>query len=210
MNLSYKEQLADREWLKKKNEILERDNYTCQKCGATSHLNVHHLVYDSGRKAWEYPNDKLITLCERCHAIEHKTTRPYVGEVYKYEHSGYTNYMVCYGINKMKKEVYLLGLDDGGSMSSPLFECVSFNTFSFRYSQMFGFWDNLFQEESFWQESLIRILVSIYNNKVKNFYVSGFTYPDKSVLEYARKTVWSLVNTREDLLFVFNNILNED
>ena len=30
MKQTYKEQLTDGRWLRKKNEILERDNYTCQ------------------------------------------------------------------------------------------------------------------------------------------------------------------------------------
>ena len=55
--MNYKEQLADSRWLQKKAEILIRDNYTCQKCGAKSHLNVHHKHYESGKLAWEYPND---------------------------------------------------------------------------------------------------------------------------------------------------------
>lgn len=45
MKQTYKEQLTDGRWLRKKNEILERDNYTCQRCGATSNLQVHHKEY---------------------------------------------------------------------------------------------------------------------------------------------------------------------
>lgn len=210
MQLNYKEQLADSRWLQKKAEILIRDNYTCQKCGAKSHLNVHHLVYEDGRLAWEYPNEKLITLCEQCHAKEHKTTRPYVGEVYAYEHSDYTNYMVCYGVNKTKQEVYLVGVDNGGSATSPHFECVQFDVFSSEYEQLYGFWDKSFQEEAYWQEVLARILVAIYDDKVKTFYINGFVYPKNSVFNYAKKNVWELVNTNQYLLGLFNQILNED
>jgi len=35
-------------------------------------LNVHHKYYIENRKAWEYENDALITLCEKCHKEEHE------------------------------------------------------------------------------------------------------------------------------------------
>lgn len=210
MQLDYKEQLADGRWLRKKTEILERDNYTCQKCGAKSHLNVHHLVYENGKLAWEYPNENLITLCEQCHAKEHKTTRPYIGEVYICHHSDYTDYMVCYGINKAKREVYLVGVDSGGGTDTPYFECVQFDVFSSEYKQLYGFWDKSFQEDAYWQDVLARILVAIYDNKVDIFYVNGYVYPKDSVLNYARKTIWDLINTNECLMTLFNQILNED
>ena len=51
-------------------EILRRDNYTCQKCGKTDELEVHHLL-PRGR----YPGLALqvsngITLCAECHRKE--------------------------------------------------------------------------------------------------------------------------------------------
>lgn len=210
MQLNYKEQLADSRWLKKKADILLRDNYTCQKCGAQSHLNVHHLSYENGRLAWEYPNEQLVTLCEQCHAREHKTTRPYIGEVYIYHHSDYTNYMMCYGVNKAKKEVYLVGVDDGGGLDTPYFECVQFDVFCSEYQQMYGFWDKSFQEEAYWQEVLERILVAIYENKVRLFYTNGYVYPEYSVFNYARKTIGDIVNANEYLNALFHQILNED
>lgn len=210
MQLNYKEQLTDSRWLQKKTEILVRDNYTCQKCGAQSHLNVHHLSYEKGKLAWEYPNEQLITLCEQCHAKEHKTTRPYVGEVYVYHHSDYTNYMVCYSVNNAKKEVYLVGVDNGGAVDTPCFECVKFDVFCSGYTQLYGFWDKSFQEDVYWQEVLARILVAIYENKVNTFYTNGYMYTDTSVLNYARKIIWDFVNTNECLNTLFNQILNED
>lgn len=35
-------------------------------------LNVHHKYYIEKRKAWEYDNKVLITLCENCHKVEHE------------------------------------------------------------------------------------------------------------------------------------------
>jgi|SRR6185437_10813230 len=69
----YKEQLRHPKWQKRKAEILERDNYTCQnkRCQSTEkNLQVHHLDYIQGLMAWEYPDDMLITLCEDCHDAE--------------------------------------------------------------------------------------------------------------------------------------------
>ena len=36
-------------------------------------LNIHHKYYQVGKKAWEYSNDALVTLCANCHHIEHQT-----------------------------------------------------------------------------------------------------------------------------------------
>lgn len=67
--MNYSEQLKSPMWQKKRLEILNRDNFTCQDCGDTeSQLQVHHKSYIFGNKVWEYDNDNLITLCETCHS----------------------------------------------------------------------------------------------------------------------------------------------
>lgn len=66
--MDYKEQLTNPKWQKKRLEIFERDKFTCQICLDTEEtLQVHHKSYDKGKKAWEYGNDRLITLCKTCH-----------------------------------------------------------------------------------------------------------------------------------------------
>lgn len=68
---TYKELLKDSRWIKKRNEILTRDNNTCQFCGRQDrYLHVHHKRYIKGNKPWEYENSDLITLCDRCHEEE--------------------------------------------------------------------------------------------------------------------------------------------
>lgn len=68
---SYRELLKDPRWIKKRNEILTRDENTCQYCGRSDrYMHVHHNLYVKGRKPWEYDNKDLITLCNRCHEIE--------------------------------------------------------------------------------------------------------------------------------------------
>jgi 5-methylcytosine-specific restriction endonuclease McrA len=70
----YSKLLRQKEWKVKRIVILERDGYTCQKCGnSPSSLHVHHKLYIHGKLPWEYSNKHLITLCGICHMHEHKT-----------------------------------------------------------------------------------------------------------------------------------------
>lgn len=59
-------------WQRKKNSILERDNYQCRHCFETlQNLQVHHLWYgEPGSAPWEVPDEALITLCYLCHEKE--------------------------------------------------------------------------------------------------------------------------------------------
>ena len=61
---------------------LKRDGKTCQCCGATGKLHVHH-INPIGKKAWAeiealirkyvLVNPRfLTTLCKRCHKLAHK------------------------------------------------------------------------------------------------------------------------------------------
>lgn len=69
---NYYEKLKDPRWQKKRLEVFERDNFTCQRCDATNKtLNVHHKVYlPDARNPWEYELEYLITLCQECHEKE--------------------------------------------------------------------------------------------------------------------------------------------
>lgn len=63
---SYSEKLKDPRWQKKRLEILERDDFTCQRCFAKDKtLQIHHWKY--AREPWDVENGYLITLCEDCH-----------------------------------------------------------------------------------------------------------------------------------------------
>lgn len=68
---TYKEQLEHPKWLKKRKAILERDNHQCALCGSKENLQVHHTEYRDGKRAWEYPNAVLVTLCRDCHEKVH-------------------------------------------------------------------------------------------------------------------------------------------
>lgn len=67
----YSKLLRNPYWQRKRNAILERDKYTCQKCTDTlTNLQVHHKYYIDGKMPWEYPDDALVTVCELCHKKE--------------------------------------------------------------------------------------------------------------------------------------------
>jgi len=51
-------------------EVLRRDGWRCQSCGALSHLEVHHREFRS--QSGEDAEENLITLCYACHALVHR------------------------------------------------------------------------------------------------------------------------------------------
>jgi hypothetical protein len=66
--MTYKEKLLDPRWQKKRLQILDRDNFTCQCCGDnTRTLNVHHKSYLNN--PWDIDNTELITYCSDCHVL---------------------------------------------------------------------------------------------------------------------------------------------
>lgn len=57
-------------------DVLQRDNYTCQKCGVgrvesykklNEDLHIHHVKPISRRPELAFEEDNVITLCRRCH-----------------------------------------------------------------------------------------------------------------------------------------------
>ncbi len=66
-------QYKDPGWQKKRLEVMERDKFSCARCGDNeSTLNVHHSHYTKGTKIWEYSNRDLLTMCESCHKEVHR------------------------------------------------------------------------------------------------------------------------------------------
>lgn len=67
----YAAKLRDPRWQKKRLEIMQRDEFTCQKCcDTTTTLNVHHNYYEPNTEPWDYPDSALVTFCEICHQEE--------------------------------------------------------------------------------------------------------------------------------------------
>lgn len=66
---------GNRDWQRRRREIVERDNATCQDCGAVGgRLDVHHIksidLFTDREQANELTN--LITLCRKCHSRRHE------------------------------------------------------------------------------------------------------------------------------------------
>jgi hypothetical protein len=68
--MNYSEKLKDPRWQKKRLEVLQRDNFTCQLClDATTTLHVHHFCYDVSGDPWAVDNSALRTYCNSCHKL---------------------------------------------------------------------------------------------------------------------------------------------
>lgn len=70
--MAYSDDIKNGNWQQKRLEIMQRDNFQCLCCHEPFQLNVHHLYYEPNKKIWEYDNEALVTLCDRCHNILHK------------------------------------------------------------------------------------------------------------------------------------------
>ena len=64
--------LAPKLYEKLRQEVLRRDGWKCQSCGALSNLEVHHR--DLRSQSGDDAEQNLITLCTRCHSIVHRGT----------------------------------------------------------------------------------------------------------------------------------------
>jgi len=52
-----------------RNQVLRRDGWRCQACGAMSNLEVHHKEFRS--HCGNDSDQNLITLCSNCHGKVH-------------------------------------------------------------------------------------------------------------------------------------------
>jgi len=66
--IDYNEYINSDKWRDRRNKILKRDGFVCQRCKAWKNLQVHHLTYD--RLGFENDLD-LVTLCKSCHEKLH-------------------------------------------------------------------------------------------------------------------------------------------
>ena len=69
--MSYKQQLLDSRWKKRREQVLEHKGRKCEICGATKNLHIHHKRYLYGKYAWEYKMKDLMVLCGGCHEKMH-------------------------------------------------------------------------------------------------------------------------------------------
>lgn len=62
-----------KDYIKWRTKVFERDKYTCRKCGQVGGmLNAHHITRWVDSPKLRYVVDNGITLCEKCHKLEHK------------------------------------------------------------------------------------------------------------------------------------------
>ncbi len=117
----YSEKFKDPRWQKKRLEILERDEFSCQICFDTeSTLHVHHKYYEGNKDPWNYPNHILVTLCSDCHESEHLNKKDNEAKLIKtlYEIGFMANdlYRITNGFRKFKlthvSEVVASALED--------------------------------------------------------------------------------------------------
>ena len=70
---NYSKLLRSRRWKTKRKRIIYRDGGGCTVCRSKENLCVHHTYYYEFQvKPWEYPDECLITLCEKCHNDWHQ------------------------------------------------------------------------------------------------------------------------------------------
>ena len=71
--MTYAEKLKDPRWNIKRLEVLLKDKYTCRVCyKKNKELHVHHLIYIEDAEPWDYCNDLLLTVCDKCHKNIHE------------------------------------------------------------------------------------------------------------------------------------------
>ena len=93
---SYSEKLQNPKWQRKRLEVFERDNYTCQLCNDTeTMLQVHHKKYAGN--PWDVPLKDLITYCKHCHAVieDKNEERNYIFHILKRSFPELNRTMVC-------------------------------------------------------------------------------------------------------------------
>lgn len=103
--MNFKKQIKSPKWQKRRLEILNRDNFTCQSCGSTDEtLHVHHIKYNKDKMYWEYPDDLLITLCEECHSTEHLCQTDFLKmEIENFKDMGFTYIEICGMLSTLRK-----------------------------------------------------------------------------------------------------------
>lgn len=93
--MDYKEQIKSPKWQRRRLEILQRDDFTCQICGCKDKmLHVHHTAYERNKMIWEYPDEMLITMCNECHSLEHNMDNLITKLLHMIKTRGVTNHEI--------------------------------------------------------------------------------------------------------------------
>lgn len=84
--MTYAEKLRDIRWFEFREAFVKRQplsadyRHFCCDCGVEdgtdgpeSKLNVHHRHYIDGKEPWEYEDQDLLLICDKCHGYIHET-----------------------------------------------------------------------------------------------------------------------------------------
>jgi len=117
-DFQYKEYITSKVKLKNPRILcLQRDNYTCQICGAIDNIDVHHK--DNG--GYHIKKDKtdntlsnLITLCHRCHIKLHNGVLGKDKDIFILRKQGYTLQEIAdfYMVSRQRIHQILKGLPE--------------------------------------------------------------------------------------------------
>ena len=67
----YEEQLKDNKWKAFRWFVLKVRGESCEICGETKNLQVHHIKYIPNKMAWEYNVTQVMVVCRECHKKIH-------------------------------------------------------------------------------------------------------------------------------------------
>lgn len=71
---------TNEKWVNFSKKMIDKLGSECSKCFRKTEdkvvLQIHHKVYDVGKKPWESPDSDLVVLCSVCHAREHDILEP--------------------------------------------------------------------------------------------------------------------------------------
>lgn len=68
-------------WRERREKVFETKGRNCIQCGSGSNIQVHHKCYQVGRAYWDYGDEYLDVVCERCHDVIHSKISVY--QLYK-------------------------------------------------------------------------------------------------------------------------------
>lgn len=60
-------------WQKKRLEIMQSKGFKCEWCESIDkELHTHHIIYEKGKRIWEYEDTNFMLLCKDCHESFHE------------------------------------------------------------------------------------------------------------------------------------------
>lgn len=109
----YWQKLQDPRWQRKRLEILNQAEFCCEGCGDTeSQLQVHHGYYEKGKEPWEYEDDTLWCLCDKCHEKAHALKNAIDVALAKYRPTSLLPFAVGLGIINGRDSSFYARLQD--------------------------------------------------------------------------------------------------